>query len=87
MLTKKPEQMKKAFCFNNCACYSLRNNLSTSDLSFSQVTLVEERKPRGTFLSLGLRPRLQKIFPRFPFFYLGNLGKTQIRRGQIFPQT
>ena len=32
---------------------------------------VEKREPRGTFLSLGLRPRLQKPFPRFPFFYLG----------------
>ena len=32
---------------------------------------VEKREPRGTFLSLGLRPRLRKPFPRFPFFYLG----------------
>ena len=32
---------------------------------------VEKREPRGTFLSLGLWPRLQKPFPRFPFFYLG----------------
>ena len=53
----------------------------------SQVTSVEKREPRGTFLSLGLRPRLQKLFPRFPFFYLGNLEKSQIRRGQILPQT
>ena len=54
-----------------------------------------------TFLSLGLFisrsrptastskiwPRLRKSFPRFPFFYFGNLGKTQIILGQIFPQT
>ena len=40
-----------------------------------------------TFLSLGLRPRLQKTFSRFPFFYLGNLEKTQIRREKIFPLT
>ena len=48
---------------------------------------VEKREPQGTFLSLGLQPRLQKTFLRFPFFYLSNLGKTKIRRGQIFPQS
>ena len=79
--------MKKIFCFNNCSCYNLRKNLSSFDFSFSQVTSVEEREPRGTFLSLCLRPRLQKTFPRFPFFYFGNLGKTKIVRGQIFPQS
>ena len=41
----------------------------------------------GTFLSLSLRPWLQKIFPRFPFFYFGILDNTSIRRGQICPQT
>ena len=84
---EKARKMKKAFCFNNCSCYNLRKNVSSSDFSFSQVTSVEEREPRGTFLSLGLRPRLQKTFPRFPFFYFGNLGKTKIVRGQIFPQS
>ena len=84
---EKTRKMKKAFCFDNCSCYNLRKNVSSSDFSFSQVTSVEEREPRGTFLSLGLRPRLQKTFPRFPFFYFGNLGKTKIVRGQIFPQS
>ena len=28
-----------------------------------------------------------KNFSSVPFFYLGNLGKSQIRRGQILPQT
>ena len=84
---EKTRKMKKTFCFNNCSCYNLRKNLSSFDFSFSQVTSVEEREPRGTFLSLGLRPRLQKTFPRFPFFYFGNLGKTKIVRGQIFPQS
>ena len=51
---------------------------------------MDKREPRGTFLSLGLfisrprptasaskmRPRLQKTFPRFPFFNLGNFGQT-----------
>ena len=37
----------------------------------------------GTFLSLGLRPRLQKFFPRFPLFYFTNLDTTSIRQGQI----
>jgi len=52
-----------------------------------QVTSVNKRETRGTFLSLGLRPRLQKSFLRFPFIYLGNLEKSQTRCGQIFPQT
>ena len=86
ILHEKARQMKKAFCFNFCACHILRTNLSTSDLRFVQVTSVEKREPRGTFLSLGLRPRLQKTFPRFPFFYFGNLDKPQIRRGQICPK-
>ena len=84
---EKTRKMKKAFCFNNCSCYNLRKNVSSSDFSFSQVTSVAKKEPRGTFLSLGLRPRLQKTFPRFPFYYFGNLGKTKIRRGQIFPQS
>ena len=53
-------------------------------LEFPQVTSVDKREPRGTFLSLGLRPRLQKTFPRFPFVYFGNLGKTQIRGQKFF---
>ena len=92
--------MKKAFCFDICSCHFLQQILSLSDLRIPQVTLVEKRESRkhfsasASFLSLGLRPRLQKptasaskTFPRFPFFNLGNLGKTQIRRGQILPQT
>ena len=84
---EKARKMKKAFCFNICSCHSLWQNVSSSDFSFSQVTSVAKKEPRGTFLSLGLRPRLQKTFPRFPFFYFGNLGKTKIVRGQIFPQS
>ena len=53
-------------------------------LEFPQVTSVDKREPRGTFLSLGLRPRLQKTFPRFPFVYFGNLGKTQTRGQKFF---
>ena len=65
---------------------------------FPLVTSVDKREPRGTFLSLGLfisrprptasaskmRPRLRKTFPRFPFVYFGNLGKTQIRGQKFF---
>ena len=31
-------------------------------------------------------PQPQKSFPQFPFSYCGNLGKTEIRREQFFPQ-
>ena len=75
VMPRKTRKMKKTFCFNNCSCYNLWKNLSSFDFSFSQVTSVEEREPRGTFLSLGLRPRLQKTFPRFPFVYFGNFRK------------
>ena len=31
-----------------------------------------------------MQPRLRKTFPRFPFVYFGNLGKTQIRGQKFF---
>ena len=42
-----------------------------------------------TFLSFGLISHCLgfKTFPQFPFSNLSNLGKTQIRCGQILPQT
>ena len=46
---EKARKMKKAFCFDICSCHYLRQNLSTSDLSFSQVTSVEKREPRKHF--------------------------------------
>ena len=49
--------------------------------------LSRKKGTSGTFFSFGLRPQLQKTFLQFPFFYFGNLAKTQIRRGQILPQT
>ena len=44
-------------------------------------------RPRPTASASKMRPWLRKTFPRFPFFYLGNFGKTQIRRGKILLQT
>ena len=90
--------MKKAFCFDNCAGYFLRKKFVHVWFEISSVTSVDKREPRGTFLSLGLfisrprptasaskmRPRLRKTFPRFPFVYFGNLGKTQIRGQKFF---
>ena len=81
--------MKKAFCFDNCAGYFLRKKFVHVWFEISSVTSVDKREPRGTFLSLGLfisrprptalaskmRPRLQKTFPRYPFFYFGNFGQ------------
>ena len=61
--------MKKAFCSVFFYDTSVKKSL-TSDLSYSRVTSVDKREPQGTFLSLGLRPRLQKTFPWFLFFYL-----------------
>ena len=47
---EKTRKMKKAFCFDNCSCYNLRKNVSSSDFSFSQVTKIEKREPRERFL-------------------------------------
>ena len=79
--------MKKVFCFNNCACLVFRTNLVLVWFQCCPSYLSRKKGISGTFLSLGLRPRLQKTFPRFPFFYFGNLDNTSIRRGQICPQT
>ena len=79
--------MKKVFCFNNCACRVFRTNLVLFWFQCCPSYLSRKKGISGTFLSLGLRPLLQKNFPRFPFFYFGNLDNTSIRQGQICPQT
>ncbi len=63
--------MKKIFCFDICSCHYLRQNLSTSDLSFSQVTSVEKREPRKHFSAsaYGLG---------FKNFFLGTLFSTSV---------
>ena len=68
---EKARKMKKAFCFNICSCHYLRQNLSTSDLSFSQVTSVEKREPRKHFSAsaCGLG---------FKNFFLGTLFSTSV---------
>ena len=63
--------MKKIFCFDICSCHYLRQSLSTSDLSFSQVTSVEQREPRKHFSAsaYGLG---------FKNFFLGTLFSTSV---------
>ena len=72
-------------CFDNCAAKSEEKFVLVWFENFPSY-LGRKKGTSETFLSLGLQPRPQKPFPRFPFFYLGNLGKSQIRRGQILPQ-
>ena len=93
IFTKKPKNLKKTFCFNFYPCQSSAKCFHIW-FEISKVTSVEKREPRKhfsasicSFLGLGLWPRLRKTFPWFPFFYFGNLGKTQIRRGKILFQT
>ena len=68
---EKARKMKKAFCFDICSCHYLRQSLSTSDLSFSQVTSVEKREPRKHFSAsaYGLG---------FKNFFLGTLCSTSV---------
>ena len=40
--------------------------------------------PRPTTSASKMWPRLRKTFPRFPFVYFDNLGKTQIRGPKFF---
>ena len=91
---KKPEIRKKIFCFNFLSMSTSSAKCFHIWFDISKVTSVEKRELRKhfsalacSFLGLGLRPRLQKPFPQFPFFYFSNLEKTKIRQGQIFPQS
>ena len=76
--TKKHYKMKKAFCFDYFS-------MSWSKSKFFHVWF--EFFPSYLIIGLSLQPWPQKFFPRFPFFYFGNLGKIQIRRGKILLQT
>ena len=84
---EKARQMKKVFCFNNCANRVFLTKLVLVWFQCCPRYFSRKKGISGTFLSLGLRPRLQKTFPRFPFFYFSTLDNTSIRRGQICPKT
>ena len=79
--------MKKAFCFDYFSMSQSKSKFFHIWFEFFPSYLSRKKEISETFLGLGLRPRPQKTFPRFPFFYFGNLGKTQIRRGKILLQT
>ena len=85
--TKKQWKMKKAFCFDYFSMSQSKSKFFHVWFEFFPSYLSRKKEISETFLGLGLRPRPQKTFPRFPFFYFGNLGKTQIRRGKILLQT
>ena len=87
IFTKKPWKMKKAFCFDYFSMSRSESKFFHVWFEFFPSYLSKKKEISETFLGLGLRPRPQKTFPRFPFFYFGNLGKTQIRRGKILLQT
>ena len=84
-LRKNIEKWKKHSVLIFFPCHDLNQNSSTSDLSFSQVTEVGKSELRKSFLRLRQR-RSREMFPKFPFSYWGNLGKTQIRREEFFPK-
>ena len=79
--------MKKAFCFDYFSMSQSESKFFHVWFEFFPSYLSRKKEISETFLGLGLRTRHQKTFPRFPFFYFGNLGKTQIRRGKILLQT
>ena len=69
--------------FEICPSYLSRKK-GTSE-TFLNLSLFISR-PRSTASASKIRLQLWKTFPRFPFFYLGNFGKTQIRHGKILLQ-
>ena len=81
---EKARQMKKVFCFNNCACRVFQTNLVFVWFQCCPSYLSRKKGISGTFLSLGLRPWLQKIFPWFPFFYFSNLEKLKSDKDKFF---
>ena len=86
-LQKSIEKMKKAFCFDYFSMSQSKSKFFHIWFEFFPSYLSKKKEISETFLGLGLRPWPQKTFPRFPFFYFGNLGKTRIRRGKILLQT
>ncbi len=49
-------------------------NFSTMILVFPQVTEVDKREPKESFLKPRPQAKAEKCFPRFPFVYLGTLS-------------
>ena len=77
--------IKIVFCFDICLCHSEEKFVL---VWFSFFPSYRSRK-RGTekkIFEAEAAGRSWEMFLRFPFFYWGNLGKTKIRRGQIFPK-
>ena len=84
---EKARKMKKSILFRYLFLPLPSAKLIHAWFEFFPSYLSRKKEISETFLGLGLRPRPQKTFPQFPFFYFGNLGKTQIRRGKILLQT
>ena len=57
----------------------MTENFSTVILVFPQVTEVDKREPRESFLKLRPQAEAEKCSPRFPFVYWGNLRKSKIK--------
>ena len=68
---EKTRKMKKAFCFDICSCHYLRQNLSLSDLTISQVTSVQKRESRKHFSASAYGLGFKKLF-------LGSLFSTSV---------
>ena len=91
--TKKPHKWKKhsvsifvlTTVFEKMCPHLIWDFLSY--LSRQKGTSGNISQPRPVHFSASaskMRPRLRKTFPRFPFVYFGNLGKTQIRGQKFF---
>ena len=68
--TIKPElESSKQYFVSIIGRATLRKNLSSYDFSFSQVTEVEEREPRESFLKPRPKAEAEKCFPKIPKFF------------------
>ena len=83
---KKPHKWKKNHSVSIIVLAILfGRNLSSSDFSLSLSYLSRKKGTSEKFLGLSLFiSRLQKTFPRFPFFYFSNLEKLKSDKHKFF---
>ena len=65
----------------------MTENFSTVILVFPQVTEVDKREPRESFLKPRPQAEAEKSSLRFPLVYWGNLGRTQIKVEMFLSQS
>ena len=85
-LQKNLEKMKKAFCFDYFSMSRSESKFFHVWFEFFPSYRSRKKETEEKFFEAEAIGQGREMFPRFPFFYWGNLGKTQIIRGRILIQ-